>query len=206
MNQAAKNENHHFEKDLKQLLEKSKQTNRMTLQEIFNQLAGRGYLLFVILLSLPFCQPLQIPGMSTPFGMVIFFIGLRIAFGHRLWWPKSVLNKSISSHALETIIHKTLWILQKLNKITKVRWTWLFTPKMKFIHGLMIAALGFFLALPLPIPLSNIIAGWALVLLCIGLLEEDGVFVFLSYLISVLCLVAVIVIVFELTKYLIKII
>lgn len=180
--------NHIFEKDLQSLYEKIKASDGMTLREVFAKLAGRGLPILAILLSLPFCQPIQIPGMSTPFGLIIFFIGLRYAFGHHLWWPKKLLDKKISKRALEKIVKNTLWLLQKLNKISRVRLEWFFAPSIKILHGLMLAVLGLFLALPLPIPFSNILAAWAILLLCVGLIEDDGLFVLAGYLIGLFCL------------------
>jgi hypothetical protein len=66
----------------------------ISLQTLFDLLGGQGYPFFLVLISLPFCQPIQIPGLSTPFGLVIFFIGLRMAFSHRIWLPKMILKKN----------------------------------------------------------------------------------------------------------------
>jgi hypothetical protein len=46
--------------------------------------------------------------------------------------------------------------------------------------GIVIASLG--LMLPLPIPFSNSIPAWAVVLLAIGMMEKDGLCVLLGHL------------------------
>jgi hypothetical protein len=46
--------------------------------------------------------------------------------------------------------------------------------------GIIIASLG--LMLPLPIPFSNSIPAWAVVLLAIGRMEQDGLLVLLGHL------------------------
>jgi hypothetical protein len=64
-------------------------------------------------------------------------------------------------------------------------------PRFGFLHagpimprvtglGIVIASLG--LMLPLPIPFSNSIPAWAVVLLAIGTMEKDGLCVLLGYL------------------------
>lgn len=45
------------------------------LRDILAVMHGRAYTLLLILLSLPFCQPIPLPGSSTPFGVVIALIG-----------------------------------------------------------------------------------------------------------------------------------
>ena len=46
--------------------------------------------------------------------------------------------------------------------------------------GIVVAGLG--LTLPLPIPFSNSIPAWAILLLAIGMMEKDGLFVLLGHL------------------------
>ena len=44
----------------------------VTLREVLYVLGGRGYLLLVLLLALPFITPIPLPGLSTPFGLAGF--------------------------------------------------------------------------------------------------------------------------------------
>jgi hypothetical protein len=41
----------------------------------------------VIILVLPFCQPIPLPGFSTPFGIALMIFGFRIALRQRPWLP-----------------------------------------------------------------------------------------------------------------------
>jgi hypothetical protein len=49
---------------------------------------------------------------------------------------------------------------------------------------MMLVAAGFLL-LPLPIPLTNTVPAWVILLIAAGLLERDGVFIALGYVIAV---------------------
>ena len=53
----------------------------VTLREVILVLRGRAYLLLLILLALPFCTPVPLPRLSTPFGLAIALISLRLALG-----------------------------------------------------------------------------------------------------------------------------
>ena len=159
----------------------------LTIAEVLNILAGRGYPLLLTLFVLPFCQPIQIPGFSTPFGILIIFIGLRIAFGHHIWLPKFILNKSLSKDAIHKISEKGLWLTKKLTKFTRARWEFMSQhPIFHMINGIVISLLGVVLALPLPIPLSNIVVAWAILFISMGLFEDDGLFIILGYAIGAL--------------------
>ncbi len=159
----------------------------ITVKKILQLLPGKGLALIIVFLSLPFCQPLQIPGFAIPFGLVVAFAGLRMAFGKKIWLPKRLLARKISDRFLQKTTKKILafvkkmsrWIHPRLNSICH-------SPVMKIANGLTVFFLGIFLALPLPIPLSNLIAAWGILLFGIGILEDDGVLVLLGYAVTLL--------------------
>ena len=169
------------------LIEKAQGQRTLSIGEILEILSGKGRVLMLIFLSLPFCQPLQIPGLSTPFGLCVAFIGFRMAFGKRIWLPKRVLLKTVSSAKVRKYSQKFLKLTTKIAHLIHPRLKWLSKHKVMHIcNGLLITLLGLFLALPLPIPLTNLSAGWGIFLLSLGLLEEDGVFILAGYLISLI--------------------
>lgn len=157
-----------------------------TIQELFDSLRGKGYPFLIILFSLPFCQPIQIPGFSTPFGIVLVFIGLRMIFGRRIWWPKWILKKHISPTLLRAIVKKSLVFFRLIRPLIHARLRWLCEGGFYYLHGGFVVLMGGFLALPLPIPLSNLVAAWSLLCMGLGLIEEDGVIVSLSYLVGLI--------------------
>lgn len=171
------------------LILKQSQNRHISIQTILETLSGNGRLLLIILLCLPFCQPLQIPGLSIPFGLMIAFLGLRQGLGHRIWLPKKVLHKTISPEVLNKIVAKTLWLTKKMKRWVHPRLKLVcLHPFMHPLNGVIIALLGIFLALPLPIPFSNLVASWAIFFISLGLLEEDGLLVCIGYVITVLCI------------------
>lgn len=175
--------NHTFVNSLKEIQARLNVTKTIKIGEIFEILAGRGYAALLILLSFPFCLPIQIPGFSTPFGLILVFLGLRIAFGQKPWWPKWVLNKELSAESMSKLIDKLLYWLQK-NKWMIFRPRLTFLSQSPFFHrlnGLLICILGFFLSLPLPIPMTNLLSAVPIFCLGLGLLEDDGVLILIAY-------------------------
>lgn len=158
------------------------------VREILQVLAGRGHAVLLILFSLPFCQPIQIPGFSTPFGLLLAFIGLRIAFGHKAWIPRFILDKKVSAQKFEKIAHFAIKITDKLRFLTKTRLSWIaLNPWLHIAHGLCIALLSLTLALPIPIPLTNIFIAFPILFFGLGLLEDDGLLILLAYALTFLC-------------------
>lgn len=179
-----------LEESLKYVLEESK-GGPLSLQEILNVLSGKGTDVLLIFLSLPFCQPIQIPGMSIPFGIIIALIGLRMSVRHGIFLPKTLLNKPISQKVINTIVTKSLWLLGKIKRFIHPRMIWICQhPLMRVPNGLIIFLMGLFMALPIPVPLSNIPAAWSVFLLALGLLEDDGLLVIIGYALAALVLFA----------------
>ena len=167
------------------LLKKTKKSSTLTLEEIIETLLGKGRSLVLIFLSLPFCQPIPIPGLSTLFGVVVAFLGLRMAFGKGSLLPQSMLSKKIPSKPTRKIIEKSRQLIDKLRPFIRPRLQVLCEHGvMQIVSGLLVFILGFLLALPLPIPFTNLAVGWPLFFLSLGQLENDGLLVLLGYLLS----------------------
>lgn len=169
---------------LKELLELSNH-QVISLKTLIHFLEGKGQAALLVLIGLPFCLPIQIPGLSLPFGLLLAFIGLRIAFGHHVWIPEKILKQEISHATLEKIAHYAIRITNWLRRFSYTRWTWLVeTPGLHLLHGLTVALLAFLLALPLPIPFTNILSAVPIVCFGLALLDDDGVFICVAYLLS----------------------
>lgn len=177
-----------FLDSLKQLLELTKKSETIKTRQIFEVLSHKGYPTLLIIFSLPFCMPVQIPGFSTPFGITLCFIGLRIAFAKHPWWPKWILEKSYSSSTLEKLTLKMMKVVEAMQKVLRPRLVFLIkNPVLHRLHGLLICILSVVLALPLPIPMTNMLAALPILALGLGLLEDDGVAIIIGYFLAVVC-------------------
>jgi len=148
------------------------------LREIVEVTQGRGYTLLLILLALPFCTPLPLPGISTPFGAVIALIGLRLSFRLKPWLPQKLLDTQLPAKFFPRFLAATQRLVRGLEFFLRPRWTFLVdTGVLHHVYGGMILVCGLLLLLPLPVPLSNGLPALTVVLLSAALLERDGYFV-----------------------------
>ncbi len=168
--------------DLRELLARAEAAGRsLTVGEIEAMLKGRGFALFIMLLSVPFLIP-NVPGLSTPFGAAIVMMGSRLMFGRRPWLPRFVLKRRLSFAALEKIVKALLKFVTRMERLVKPRMHFLQRwPGMMNLIGFGIASGGFFLLLPLPIPFTNSLPALSILLLTAGMMERDGLFVLLGY-------------------------
>ncbi|MDB6172241.1 MAG: Exopolysaccharide synthesis, ExoD [Chthoniobacteraceae bacterium] len=143
--------------------------------EILDATKGRGFHLLLVLIALPFLTPIPLPGFSVPFGLVVAVIGARMALGQRPWLPKKLLSRELPPGFLLKVLAATGRVLKILERFLR--------PRLLFLHeqvlyrrlaGALIALSGLYLVLPLPVPFSNGLPAWTVLLLSAAALERDG--------------------------------
>lgn len=162
----------------------------VTLRAVLYVLRGRTYLLLVVLLCLPFLLPVPLPGLSTPFGLAIGLIALRLSLGQRPWLPKSIQRREIPAGFFPRVIDLATRVIRTMEIFLRPRWL-VFTGRalLRQLHAVVMLAAAMILLLPLPVPFSNGLPAWAILLLTGGLMERDGLFVVLGYLMFALSVV-----------------
>jgi len=154
----------------------------VTIGDVVSKLRGRAYLLLVVLLTLPFLTPLPLPGLSTPFGLVVAFIALRLSLGRRPWLPARLRAKPVPAGFFLKVLGLTARALRILERMMRPRWDFLFsTPFLPRLHAFLILLSSLVLLLPLIIPFSNAFPAWVILLATVGLLERDGLCITLAY-------------------------
>lgn len=172
------------------LLQRKGKQSPISIRELLAIFPGKGRSLVLLLLSLPFCIPLQIPGFSTPFGIIIAFIGLRMTFGHDVWLPKRILAKELKPETIQKITNRSLRIVRKMKPWIRPRLHFLHYRYMQILNGMLIVLLGLLLALPLPLPLTNLLTAWPIFLLGLGTLEDDGIITLIAYFFALIAIAA----------------
>jgi hypothetical protein len=156
----------------------------MTIAELESILQGRGFAMFILLLSAPFVVPA--PGLSIPFGIALMLLGLRIAIGQKAMLPGFILRRRLTFKTLELVITPLARIVERFEKHIKPRMQYLQEkPWAVNLIGVGIVSSGFLLSLPLPIPFSNGFPALSIMLLAAGLMERDGLLVLWGYVMGV---------------------
>ena len=165
------------------------EVENVTLREVILLLHGRGYLLLVMLISLPFCTPIPLPGISTPLGLIIAIIGVRLALGAKPWLPARLLDLRLPPAVFIKVFAFTQKIILWFERLLRPRLLWLTaSPGLLQLHAIPIVICAALLLLPLPIPFSNTIPAWSIMLIAGGLLERDGKFILAGYVAALLAI------------------
>jgi hypothetical protein len=172
--------------DIGRLIEQFSQGD-VTVREVVLSLRGRAYMALLLLLSIPFCTPVAIPGLSTPFGVMIALIGLRMAFRRKPWLPRALMDMRLPHKVFPSLLRAANGMVRGIEKVSKPRHEgWIEAPAMQHLAGFCIFCCGSVLCLPLPIPLTNLLPAAAVVSLSMASIGRDGVLAMVGYVASIL--------------------
>jgi hypothetical protein len=158
--------------------------NGVTLSVIM-ELAGKESLLILsAFLTLPFLVPVSIPGVSTAFGAIILLIGISLILDRQPWFPNRFMTHVFPTDKIRACLSQGLIWVERLEKISHRRISILCHGHlMSKFNGMVVLISSILLMAPLAfIPFSNTFPALAILLLSIGILQHDGIFILLGYL------------------------
>lgn len=165
------------------LLQEEASRGDLTLHRVFELLGEEGHGMLILFLCLPFLQPIPIPGLSTPLGVLVALVAIFLYQNKPPWVPKRYEHLKISAHLLLKVsnVAEKIWVY--ISRIVRTRLeffhdNWFF----RIVNLLVFVVNAVLLAMPLPIPFSNTIPVIAIILCAIGHMEKDGLLIFISYL------------------------
>jgi hypothetical protein len=156
----------------------------VTLNLLLAQTEGHGVFLVIILLCIPFMAPITIPGSSIPFGLAVAFLALCTAGDKPPRLPRRLGDRPLPAGLRALLARGGVRFLRWVEKFSRPRRTaWLHHGWARWGNALLMAFWGLFLALPLPPipPLGNTLPSYAILLLAVSLMEEDGVLIWWAY-------------------------
>ena len=157
----------------------------LTLQEVADRTGGRGGYLLLILLCLPFTTPVPLPGISSVIGAVILWVALTSGGEGGLRLPRWLGGKVVGSDRLRGVLRASGRLLGWIEKGVRPRGNaWLVTRTSRWLHALLMVWLAVLLMLPLPVPFTNSLPGYSIILLSACLMERDGRVIFVGYLVT----------------------
>ena len=161
-------------------------THRVKVEEIERVLDGRGFASLALILSLPFVQPIPLPGLSMVFGVAFMALGLRIVLGRAGGLPHWIRRREIDGITLQKMVHGARKIFAYVERFFKPRLALALRPPLESLVGLGIMLSGFAMILPLPpvVLFSNSLPAWAIICLCLGYLERDGLVVVIGHVVA----------------------
>ena len=141
----------------------------ITIADILGTLKGRGIALLMAVFSVPAAMPVPAPILATILGIPLVLLTLQLFLGKKsAWLPERIKTKQVPSDILESA---SKW-LKRLEFFLHPRLGFLVNRFMISIFCLIFAIVMMF-----PVPLTNTVPAFAILLIALGLFERDGLFV-----------------------------
>jgi hypothetical protein len=158
----------------------------VTLRELLGYVGEQGLLVFSAILAMPFLLPVSLPFMSTVLGLPMLFIGSAVVIGRLPWMPDRVLDRSLPSETVQRVLARGRRVALRFEHLVKPRLLALTgSAAVNSIHGVALVLTVLLLMAPLPfVPLANTLPGIAIILLCLGLAERDGLLLLAGYVVA----------------------
>ncbi|WP_142846866.1 exopolysaccharide biosynthesis protein [Telmatospirillum sp. J64-1] len=156
---------------------------KITLGDLTDALGDRAYALLLLALALPNMVPIPVPGISSIFGPPLMIVAAQLAWGRPYpWLPGWLSRRSIRRDDFRRIMARILPRLVQGERYLRPRLCSLTSPVAERLLGLLCVVLG--VSISLPIPFGNFLPALAVVVLALGLVERDGVFISVALTIS----------------------
>jgi hypothetical protein len=147
----------------------------LTVEEVLERSEHRGFGFLLVILSLPVAVPFTPPGVSVPFGVLIGMLACQmIARRSQPWFPRWVMRRKIKTGDNRFMRTMKRWA-EFFERYLRPRATWVYSDWFfRWFLGpvLLLSAV----TMMLPFPGTNSVCSLAVLLIALGLLEDDGVF------------------------------
>ncbi len=144
------------------------------LGDLIDALHERGFGVLVFLFALPMALPLPVPpGINLLFALPLLLLTLQQSYGaKRPWLPKQLRQKNFNSEKMKSMLLKAEPWLDRLSILIRPRLGWMTQGTISKLIGVF----GFLFALCIciPIPLTNTVPSFAILLMAMGILMRDG--------------------------------
>ena len=147
----------------------------VTLGWVLDQLHERAFGLFLLILALPCCIPF-LYGIPQIVSLPLVFVAGQIVMGRDVpWLPQKLRQRTITTSGLAGLATRARPWLKRIEALSKPRLTFFTRRPMSQVVGL--ALLLFSASIMVPLPGTNTVPGFAVVLVSMGLLQRDGALV-----------------------------
>ncbi len=159
---------------LETILEEAR-NHPLRLGELVDRTAERGFGLLLLVLGLPMLIPILPPGSSTIVGPIYAAFAVQMISGSRHpWLPQRLREHTLGQHVVATLLRRGVPLIRTAERLSRPRGLWLREGVVLRMAGAMVFLMGLLLLSPLPF--LNTAPAVSVMLIGMGLLNRDAVF------------------------------
>jgi len=147
----------------------------ITVGEVADRVAQRGFGLIMSVLALPTMIPVLPPGSAAFIGLLYILLAVQMLIGlPRPWLPVRVRNYRLTSGTMRMLQERGIPLLRRVERLARPRATWV--PDALVTRAVAVAVLLLGIVLLSPLPFFNTIPAMTVLILGIGLFNRDALF------------------------------
>jgi hypothetical protein len=144
---------------------------------VFHALGRDGIAMALLVLCLPFMQPVSLGPLAVGGGLMLAGIGWQMARGrNELWLPEKIRRQKLDAKGWDRLLGAMRWLVGLTQRFTRTRMTDLTDGERGHrIAGWFAVAGGLLLAIPLGgMPFNNMLPALVVAFAAIAVIERDG--------------------------------
>lgn len=159
------------------------------ISELLTDFHENGLLLTMLFFAIPIAIPLPYPpGFTTIVGIPLIVLSMQMLLGLRqVSLPSKINNYQISNDILINISNKIVPKIKLVEKYIRPRFSFATSIYCEQFIGLV--SLICAIAISIPLPLTNAIPAFGIAIMALGLLNRDGLTIFLGFMVSIVGLI-----------------
>jgi len=167
-------------RNLLMLFARGEPDDRLSLQHMVNSLHESAFGIVLLAVILPSFVP--IPGGGIISGPLVVGMGLQMLCGMpQPWLPGFIARWGFKHHNLQQFFNKMERPLRQLDRLLTPRLSILVEPLLaRMFTGILLICSGILLSLP--IPFTNLLFAFQLLLFALALMERDGILMLINWL------------------------
>ncbi|MDR0296895.1 MAG: exopolysaccharide biosynthesis protein [Rickettsia sp.] len=159
------------------------------ISELLTDFHENGILLTMLFFAIPIAIPLPYPpGFTTIVGIPLIILSTQMLLGFRqVSLPSKINNYQISNDILINISNKIVPKIKLVEKYIRPRFSFASSIYCEQFIGLV--SLICAIAISIPLPLTNAVPALGITIMTLGLLNRDGLTIFLGFMVSIVGLI-----------------
>ena len=163
-----------------------KNCDKISIGDIVNKNPESKYfILFMLSILSIIPTPFPIPIVSILFGLFLIYLSIQLVIGKIvIKLPNFINNYGLKKDLVIKIVKKFIPITQKIENMTKNRLYFFKNRTVRIMLNIFILILSILVVIP--IPLTSVFPAIAIILITFGIMNNDGLFVLLGIISSIL--------------------
>ena len=155
--------------------------------------SARQRLVWLGLLAMPLLFPVALPGMASGVGALCVFVAFGLCTGRSLPLPHWLGRRELGARVQALLASMVRRVIHTIARVGRPRMLPFSNRPARLLNGLMLAAAGVAMAVPVPmISFDNVLPALAMVLIAWGLRLRDGLMLLAGYFVTATAVASVV--------------